>query len=157
MATKPHDTATAAEITELCRLANRASAAAKYIKEGTPVARIRVELVRTAFRPVCDAVAEQARAAGLGDYADHIALRATSIEDGAARIAQAQEINFLCSNIARRPDDAKAHILAGASLATVRHALMTAMAEEDVHVDSARPLPVSGLANVYAQRKKGAK
>jgi hypothetical protein len=46
---KPHTPAEVAEIEDLCRLAKRANKAAEYLKNQTPLAAVRAELVRTAF------------------------------------------------------------------------------------------------------------
>jgi hypothetical protein len=55
---KAHTPAEVAEIEELCRLAGKASKAKEYIENGTPLAAVRAELVRTAFSdPLPDAKA----------------------------------------------------------------------------------------------------
>ena len=89
--------------------------------------------------------------AGLEPFAVEWAVAYASMPEAEARVASARSITDLCT-MARRPDDAKAHIKANASDAVVRAALLLAMAKDDeaTHVDTSQDLQKTQTARSSA-------
>jgi ATP-dependent Clp endopeptidase proteolytic subunit ClpP len=77
-----------------------------------------------------DQVALLAAQAGLADFALVFAMRGTDLPAVQADIAVAREIQALCA-LAKKPEAAAAHIKASKTLADVRAALLTALADQD--------------------------
>lgn len=91
---------------------------------------------------VAQAVHDATVAAGLTDYAAVFALACTSLDEVKARIASAREIVALCK-FAKADDKASGFVMANKSLADVRAALITAMAEDDKQINAAPPIKKS--------------
>lgn len=91
---------------------------------------------------VAQAVHDTTVAAGLSDYAAVFALACTSLDEVKTRIANAQEIVALCK-FAKADDQASGFVRANKSLADVRAALITAMAEDDKQINAAPPIKKS--------------
>ena len=88
--------------------------------------------------PVAKQIEALANAAGLQAHAATFAVACATVADATARITAAKEIVALCA-VAKRPDDAGQAIRANKSVADVRAALITAMAEADEHTNNAPP------------------
>ncbi len=88
--------------------------------------------------PEADQIVAKAKTAGLEAYGPLFAVACTSVAEAETRIASARQIVALC-NVAGRPDDAKKAIRNNTAIADVRAALATALAEDDQHIDTARP------------------
>ena len=86
--------------------------------------------------PVAEAIVVEAKAAGLEAHATFFALACASLDDAKVRMVQAREIVALCA-VAGTPEQAAAHIRAGAKVADVRAALVEALAQKDEHIDNA--------------------
>ena len=88
--------------------------------------------------PVAKQIEALATTAGLQAHAATFAVACTSLDEAKTRITAAKEIVALCA-VAKRPDDAAKAIRANKSVADVRAALITAMAEADEHTNNAPP------------------
>ena len=88
--------------------------------------------------PVAKQIEALANTAGLQAHAATFAVACTSLDEAKTRITAAKEIVALCA-VAKRPDDAGQAIRANKSVADVRAALITAMAEADEHTNNAPP------------------
>lgn len=88
--------------------------------------------------PVAKQIEDLANTAGLQAHAATFAVACASVDEAKARISAASEIVALCA-VAKRPDDAGKAIRANKTVAEVRTALITAMAEADEHTDNAPP------------------
>ena len=88
--------------------------------------------------PVAKQIEALANTAGLQAHAATFAVACTTVAEATARITAAKEIVALCA-VAKRPDDAAKAIRANKSVADVRAALITAMAEADEHTNNAPP------------------
>lgn len=87
---------------------------------------------------VAQAVHDATVAAGLPDHAAMFALACTSLDEVKARITNAREIVALCK-FAKADDKASGFVRANKSLADVRAALVTAMADGDEQINAAPP------------------
>jgi ATP-dependent Clp protease, protease subunit len=150
------DTAAAAEVERLAK-----EKADKDAADAVAAAAAAAAIKAAANPEVAKTIQDAAIAAGLPEHADHFAVACDTVEIANARIAAAKEITVLCG-IAKRPDDAKALIRGGKSVAEARAALLNAMASADVHVDTTKPVPTpnpasAGMKNpkdVYASRNQ---
>ena len=88
--------------------------------------------------PVAKQIEALANTAGLQAHAATFAVACATVVEATARITAAKEIVALCA-VAKRPDDAAKAIRANKSVADVRAALITAMAEADEHTNNAPP------------------
>ena len=88
--------------------------------------------------PVAKQIEALANTAGLQAHAASIAVACATVAEATTRITAAKEIMALCA-VAKRPDDAGQAIRANKSVADVRAALITAMAEADEHTNNAPP------------------
>ena len=88
--------------------------------------------------PVAKQIEALANTAGLQAHAASIAVACATVVEATTRITAAKEIMALCA-VAKRPDDAGQAIRANKSVADVRAALITAMAEADEHTNNAPP------------------
>ena len=96
--------------------------------------------------PVAEAIVVEAKAAGLEAHATFFALACASLDDAKVRMVQAREIVALCA-VAGTPEQAAAHIRAGAKVADVRAALVEALAQKDEHIDNAPRNAATGPTN----------
>ena len=109
---------------------------------------------------VASAVHKLAINAGLKDHADFLAVASGSTEDGAARIKAAKEIVQIASFAKRPAAEINNMVRSGKSVAECRTEIMTAMASEDVHTSTVKPVVpqnssgkgIKPAADVYAAR-----
>jgi ATP-dependent Clp protease protease subunit len=120
--------------------------------------RIAAEAALAAQTPVATAVHALAIKAGLTDHADYLAVAASTVEDGEARVKRAGEIVAL-AKFAKRPDsEVKALVRGTKTVAEARTEIMTSMASEDVHTSTIKPVTQPTMAgaksptDVYAAR-----
>jgi ATP-dependent Clp endopeptidase proteolytic subunit ClpP len=118
-----------------------------------------------ANKPLADLILARATEAGLADYASHWALKVAAIADVEPLIANAVEIQALCV-VAKRPDDARAFIVANASIEKVRELLCARLAgqSEQSHIDTSTPVSRStakdaqpeavSTTSIWAARRK---
>lgn len=108
----------------------------------------RVEAERAAAQAAIDAgestvaaaVHQMAVKAGLKDHADYLAVACASTEDGAKRVKEAGEIVAVATFAKRPAAEIASLVRSGKSVAECRTDIMTAMAEEDVHTSTIKPV-----------------
>lgn len=97
--------------------------------------------------PVADQIVEAATQAGLVEHAPVFALACLTMEDARTRIAAALEITALCKAV-KRPEDAGKAIKSGQTLADIRASLADAMAQADIHIDTAKKITTQTATQV---------
>ena len=126
---------------DLARADLPANVAAIFKAEADPVVDPAVDPVidpELPDTPVAKQIEAMANTAGLQAHAATFAVACATVVEATARITAAKEIVALCA-VAKRPDDAGQAIRANKSVADVRAALITAMAEADEHTNNAPP------------------
>ena len=126
---------------DLARAALPDNVAAIFKAEADPVVDPAVDPVidpELPDTPVAKQIEALATTAGLQAHAATFAVACATVVEATARITAAKEIVALCA-VAKRPDDAAKAIRANKSVADVRAALITAMAEADEHTNNAPP------------------
>ena len=88
---------------------------------------------------LADQIVSAATAAKLGAYADIFVLNCATLDDAKTRMQTAREVQAFCTAL-KRPDDIAPAIQSGATLQTVRAALVAKLAASDVHTNTAIPL-----------------
>lgn len=121
---------------EAAAVAEAEAAAAAAAAAAEAEAAAAAEAAAVPATPVAEAIVAEAKAKGLEAYAPFLALSCGTLVEAQARMAQAREIVALCV-VAGTPDAASTHIRANATVATVRAALVEALANEDTNTDSA--------------------
>ena len=109
----------------------------------------RVEAERVAAQAAIDAgestvaasVHQMAVKAGLKDHADYLAVACASTEDGVKRVKEAGEIVAVATFAKRPAAEIASLVRSGKSVAECRTAIMTSLAEEDVHTSTIKPAP----------------
>lgn len=119
--------------------------------------RVAAEAARAAS-PDAAAVHALAVKAGLTDHADFLAVASTSVKDGTERVNTAKEIVALATFAKRPAAEISALVRGGKTVAEARTEIMTAMADEDVHTSTTKPVQKSTMvgakspSDVYAAR-----
>lgn len=104
-------------------------------------------------KPFAEQVEALAKAADLGDFAAHLALAHTTLDDVKAAITVAREVKALCA-LAKQPEAAGAFIRGNKPIADVRKALVDKLAENDeaTHTSSLKPAAKGGDSTQQAAK-----